>query len=93
MGLCTTIVIYYQNILYHLKNVPYLTNELCVCLEETGDLPKQTLEEVTTNVEPATKVEPEKNVPNLVTVAAPSKLTYRFLSMCSLSNVSVKYEC
>ncbi|XP_007038852.2 PREDICTED: protein SGT1 homolog B [Theobroma cacao] len=45
--------------------------------EETGDLPKQTLEEVTTNVEPATKVEPEKNVPNLVTVAAPSKLTYR----------------
>ncbi|OMO70833.1 Tetratricopeptide TPR-1 [Corchorus capsularis] len=40
--------------------------------EETGELPKQTVEEVTTNVEPANEVEPES-----VPVAAPPKPIYR----------------
>ncbi|XVF09959.1 hypothetical protein REPUB_Repub07fG0142400 [Reevesia pubescens] len=44
--------------------------------EETGELPEQTLKEVSTNVVPA-KVEPDKDLPDLVTVAAPPKPTYR----------------
>ncbi|OMO66901.1 Calcyclin-binding protein [Corchorus olitorius] len=46
--------------------------------EETGELPKQTVEEVTTNVEPSKEVEPAKEVePEPVPVVATPKPTYR----------------
>ena len=66
---------------------------LCVCLEEAGDLPKHMLEEVMTNVVPAKEVEPDKDLPNPVTVAPPPlpKPTYRFVPMYSLCNVSALY--
>ncbi|XWS61246.1 hypothetical protein CRYUN_Cryun07bG0109300 [Craigia yunnanensis] len=44
--------------------------------EETGDLQKEMLEEVTTNVVPAKEVEPNKDLPDPVTVAPP-KPAYR----------------
>ena len=49
---------------------------LSVCLEEAGDLQKQTLEEVTTNVVPQKEVEPDKDLLDPVTVAPPPKPTY-----------------
>ncbi|XWS50434.1 hypothetical protein CRYUN_Cryun12cG0087400 [Craigia yunnanensis] len=49
--------------------------EECIA-EETDDLPKQSPEEVTTNVVPAKEVEPDKDLPGPVTVA-PLKPTYR----------------
>ena len=64
-----------------------LLTSLCVFLEETGELPKQSLEEVTINVVPAKEVEPNKDLPDPVTVAPP-KPTYRFVPMYSLCNVS-----
>ncbi|XP_022737970.1 protein SGT1 homolog B-like [Durio zibethinus] len=45
--------------------------------EETGDLSKETQEEVTTNVVPAKEDKPDKDLPDPVTVAAPPKPTYR----------------
>ncbi|XP_022723956.1 protein SGT1 homolog A-like [Durio zibethinus] len=50
--------------------------EECIA-KETGDLQKQTQEEVTTNVFPAKEVEPDKDMPDPVTVAATPKPTYR----------------
>ncbi|XWS37897.1 hypothetical protein CRYUN_Cryun19dG0084700 [Craigia yunnanensis] len=45
--------------------------------EEAGDLPKHTLEEVMTNVVPAKEVEPDKDLPDPVTVAPLPKPTHR----------------
>ncbi|XVE58454.1 hypothetical protein DITRI_Ditri04bG0170700 [Diplodiscus trichospermus] len=45
--------------------------------EESGELPKPALEEVTKNDLPAKEVEPVKYMPDPVTVAAPPKPTYR----------------
>ncbi|XWS48492.1 hypothetical protein CRYUN_Cryun13aG0082100 [Craigia yunnanensis] len=45
--------------------------------EETDDLQKQTLEEVTTNVVPQKEVESDKDLLDPVTVAAPPKPTHR----------------
>ena len=64
---------------------------LSVCLEEAGDLQKQTLEEVTTNVVPQKEVEPDKDLLDPVTVAPPPKPTYRFVPMYYLCNVSALY--
>ncbi|KAE8664037.1 Protein SGT1-like protein [Hibiscus syriacus] len=45
--------------------------------EETGELPMQTSEKVTTNVVPVKEVSSHKGVPDPVTVAAPVKPSYR----------------
>ncbi|XVF53512.1 hypothetical protein PTKIN_Ptkin05aG0105100 [Pterospermum kingtungense] len=45
--------------------------------EEDGDLPKQSLEKVGTNVVPTKEVEPNKDLPAPVTAVAPAKPTYR----------------
>ena len=48
------------------------------------------LEEVTTNVVPAKEVEPDKDLPDPVTVAPP-KPTYRFVHMYSVCSVNALY--
>ncbi|MBA0689937.1 hypothetical protein Goari_007638, partial [Gossypium aridum] len=45
--------------------------------EENGELPKETLEEVPTNVVPVKDVSSVQDVPDPMTVAAPTKSTYR----------------
>ncbi|MBA0718923.1 hypothetical protein Golax_006640 [Gossypium laxum] len=45
--------------------------------EENGELPKEMLEEVPTNVVPVKDVSSVKDVPDPMTVAAPTKSTYR----------------